>query len=460
MAGPTNVNLIAIDSLRADHLGFMGYPKDITPNIDKLAKESAVFTKAFAIGPGTPCSFPAILTSTYPLDYEGPKIKEPRNMISQILKDQGYLTAVFHSSVYLSDFFGYNKGWDFFEDITPESEMWLEKKGKEVKLKTRFKMNGFLKPIERVIAGFIPDIHFRLRYLVYKSKKAEPNIKVKAEFINQLVRDLVLAKKEEQKPFFIWIHYMDVHGPYLPYLTYKENKPLSYKETVAKSFPGFLQSRFFKKIARRFIRRNLEKTIDLYDQGIRYVDEKAGELIDFLKKENIYQNSIICLAGDHGDEFMEHNEASHNNKLYNELLHVPLLIRTSAGKRQTIDKKVSLIDLAPTLCDLTGIKADSSFKGKSLFGSRISEVFHQAISPKARGISHEADIKDPKDTMVGYQSDEWKYILDHLTGKEELYNLEKDREETTNLVFSYPGIISEMREKVADFEKKNPPLNG
>ena len=93
-------------------------------------------------------------------------------------------------------------------------------------------------------------------------------------------------------------------------------------------------------------------------------------------------------------------------------------------------------------------------------GSGIWEVFHQAISPKARGISHEADIKDPKDTMVGYQSDEWKYILDHLTGKEELYNLEKDREETTNLVFSYPGIISEMREKVADFEKKNPPLNG
>lgn len=455
-----NVILITIDCLRADHLGFMGYPKNISQNIDNLAKESAVFTRAFAIGPGTPCSFPAILTSTYPLDYEGPKIKEPRTMISQILKEQGYLTAVFHSSCYLSEFFGYNKGWDFFEDMVPESEMWLEKKENEIKLKTKFKMNGFLRPIERIVAGFLPDIYFRFRYLVYRAKGANANVKVKAESVNQAVKDLIKAKKEESKPFFIWIHYMDVHGPYLPYLTYKENKPLSYPETVAKSFPGFLQSRFFKKIARRFVKKYLGKTVDLYDQGIKYVDEKIGELLDFLKKENIYQNSVICLAGDHGDEFMEHNEASHNNKLYNELLHVPLLIKKPGAGHQTLDKKVSLIDLAPTLCDLIDVKADSSFKGKNLFGSQSSELFHQAISPKAKGISHEADIKDPKDTVVGYQSDEWKYIFDRLTGKEELYNLREDRRETINLAFSRLEIISKMRKKIEEFEKKNPPLVG
>ena len=74
-----NLILITIDALRADHLGFMGYEKDTSPNIDSLAKESIVFKNAFAVGPTTPYSFPSILTSTYPLDYQGPReIKKPR----------------------------------------------------------------------------------------------------------------------------------------------------------------------------------------------------------------------------------------------------------------------------------------------------------------------------------------------------------------------------------------------
>lgn len=247
---------------------------------------------------------------------------------------------------------------------------------------------------------------------------------------------------------------MDVHGPYLPYLTYVNDKPLSYQETVVKSFPSFLQSCFFRKIAKRFIRKYLKKTIGLYDQGIEYADEKIGELLDFLRAEDIFQNSIICFCGDHGDEFMEHNESSHNNKLYNELLHVPLLIRALGVMPQRIDKKVSLIDLPPTFCSLAGIGISRSFKGKNLFSPQSTEVFHQAISPKVRGIKHDADIKDAKYTMVGYQSNDWKYILDHATSKEELYCLKNDQGEKVNVAKLRPEIISAMRKKLKNLREK------
>jgi membrane-anchored protein YejM (alkaline phosphatase superfamily) len=114
-----NVILITVDALRADKLGFMGCKKNITPNFDKFAEESVKFSNAFTTGSHTPYSFPAILTSTYPLDYQGPlKIERPRVMVSEVFKQQGFQTASFYSGPYLSDFFGYNKGWDFFKEIT------------------------------------------------------------------------------------------------------------------------------------------------------------------------------------------------------------------------------------------------------------------------------------------------------------------------------------------------------
>jgi arylsulfatase A-like enzyme len=131
-----NIILITVDSLRADHLGYMGYGKGISPNIDKLAGESVVFNNAFAVGPVTPHSFPSILTSTYPLDYQGPrKIERPRKLISEVLKEKGFITAAFHSNAYLSNFFGYNRGsvttgGGIFLKILFQNTTFLSPKGK------------------------------------------------------------------------------------------------------------------------------------------------------------------------------------------------------------------------------------------------------------------------------------------------------------------------------------------
>lgn len=118
-----NVILITIDCLRADHVGCLGYDRPTTPNIDELAEAGVLFTQAFSQGSKTATSFPALLASTYPLMFEGYKrISEPRKMISEVLKENGYTTAAFHSNPTLSSYFNYDRGFDTFEDLMTSAD--------------------------------------------------------------------------------------------------------------------------------------------------------------------------------------------------------------------------------------------------------------------------------------------------------------------------------------------------
>jgi arylsulfatase A-like enzyme len=295
-----NIILITVDCLRADHLGFLGYEKDISPNLDKLAKESTVFTQAFTTSSSTPYSFPAILTSTYPLDYQGPqKIEKPRVLISEVLKGEGYITAAIHSNPFLSNFFGYNQGWDFFEDITLATG----------KLRKKNALRDFFnESFKNITFSFFPQLFFKIKYLKYKTKEAKIGLKVKATLINQIVKDFIQSVKNEEKPFFLWVHYMDVHGPYFSRENYYFNKPYSYSEAIAGSYINYLIDYSQKKALRKFLEKYSQETINLYDQGVKCLDTELGKLLNFLNKENLFQNTIICLTSDHGEELFEHQE--------------------------------------------------------------------------------------------------------------------------------------------------------
>jgi len=453
-----NIILITIDALRADHLGYMGYNKNITPNIDKLSKESVVFTNAYSTGPVTPHSFPGILTSTYPFDYNGPaKIDRGRILISEVLKSNGYITAAFHSNPYLSDFLGFNKGWDYFEDISPSDFFSFNSK----KNKTN-KINLFLKLLfKKFTLNFSPYLFFITKYLRYRITKNEniiPSSKVKASFLNLIAKEFINSLNGKNKSFFLWIHYMDVHDPYLSLNTYLYNAIPNFWEYTFDQIRG-LKDFYKKKPFYKFIKNHLEKCIELYDEGIGYLDSQIGDLLKFLKDKQIYNKSIIILTADHGDEFFEHEGFSHLPKLYNELLHVPLLIKLVNNKPLKINKTISLIDLSPTICSLIEISIPKFFKGRNLFENQNLPIFYQTISdsiPESNFLIF--NLKSLSQCKLACQFQGWKYIIDYGTEKEELYNLISDPKETKNLLFKEINTVKAMKNLIEEFIKNNPPF--
>lgn len=447
-----NVILITIDALRKDKVSCMVNNGKLTPEIDKFADDSVIFKNAFSVGPTTPYSFPAILTSTYPLDFNGPeKMEAPRVFLSEVFEKNGYKTAAFHSSPYLSEFFGYNKGWNFFEDIA-------------FPVNFSSKSRRLEKFLRKLVVLFFPPAFFTVVYLNYRMRGIKQK-RTRAPIINQAIKDFITSQKDSDQPFFLWAHYMDTHTPPL---CYAEGRTCSYSEILGDSMSSAIWSfgnkMGIKRYAKGGFKKHLPKIVSAYEKAIEYTDARIGEIVDFLKKENVYSDSVICVTSDHGDEFGEHDGMGHNTQLYNEVLAVPLILKLNAPIRQNyqekiIDKKVSLIDLAPTLCDIAGIHKDASFKGGNLFKENGAEniIFHQSAFSEKDG-TH-LDIKDLSQCKIACQSDGFKYILDHRTKKEELYDLKNDPGEKNDISKNNKDILSKMRNKIEKFQKENPPLS-
>jgi len=451
-----NVILLTVDSLRGDHLGFMGYRKDITPNMDKLARDSSIFRQAFSTGPVTPHSFPSILTSTYPFDYQGVGgIERPRVLISEVFKKHGFITAAFHSNPYLSAYFGYNKGWDYFEDITPPFDI---PEGKIENKRFSLVIKNFLEDLlKRIAFNTFPELYFKTRYFNYRRKGPTGEFKVKANYVNQIVKDFISFAKQEGKPFFVWVHYMDLHIPYISVDKYLQNGNLSYPEMVCSFYcSASLPHYFEKKALIEFGKKYVRDAIQLYDGLVMYVDQQIGDLMEFLQKGNLYDTSLLCLTADHGDEFFEHNGLSHTSKLYNELLHVPLVIKFPKSKiKKVLDQKISLISLAPTICDIVEIPK-ASFKGNNLFEDGDAPIFHQTASGiRATNLL----VQDLGQCKIACQHGKWKYIIDYGIQREELYNLDGDLKEQYDLSRFEKETIYQMRKIVQEFLKQNSPFS-
>jgi arylsulfatase A-like enzyme len=333
---------------------------------------------------------------------------------------------------------------------------------KNKNIKKKNKENYFQKflrvPFAKFFLNFFPHLYFYLSYLKQKIEQPKDEIcsKVNDKIINQTVKNFLQNNKNS--PFFAWIHYIDIHEPYFSYDWYIQPRPISYSEFIAKKLLGYPADYQFSSFLKIFVKKYLKYRIDLYDQGIKYVDKEIGELLNFLREEKIYENTIICLTADHGEEFSEHGGGFHGPKLYNELLHVPLMIKIPGKNHQIINKKVSLIDLPTTLGYLIGIKYPPSFKGKDLFENKNKFIFHQTgFNPSSKTDSL-TDLKNLNQCILACQSDCWKYIINYRDKKEELYNLSQDPKEQNNLAKSELKILSQMRRKIQEFRKENPPL--
>jgi len=391
-----NVILLTIDACRKDALGCYGNERGLTPFIDSLQNRYLKFTNGQAIGPYTQASFPGILTSSYYLEYGKPKGLSPnRTLISEPLKKAGIITAAFHSNPFISGFFGWNRGWDVFYDS-----------------------------IEEEVDEKIPYI--------------------KGDVINGKVSEWLssYSRGVGYKPFFLWLHYMDIHEPYIPERKFIEMVDPSItigQDEMYSLFKNTLLKRDASDPAKISMLRRL------YDIHVREVDTYVQEFFGTLEKLGILKDTVVIITSDHGDEFGEHGGLSHDDKMYSELINVPLLIYDpTKEKGEVCDTVVSNIDLPPTIMHLFGLEPVEAFVGHSLLqvdNYPGNGVFGEGIDQHSqRGGDMEKDI-------YFYRERDLKIIHRANRDSWEIYNLREDPGELNNIVGTLPQA-EELKNKL------------
>ena len=391
-----NVILLTLDATRKDVFGVYGSKKGLTPFIDSIRDECLIFTRGQTVGPYTQASFPGLLTSSYYLEYGKPKGLSPqRTLISEPLKEAGIITAAFHSNPYLCDFLGWNRGWDVFYDS-----------------------------MEEEVDSEIPYI--------------------KGDVINSKIDKWLSShtQRGEYKPFFLWLHYMDIHEPYVPERKYIDMVDPSISLSQDEMYSLFKDVLLKRDVSDEATVKLLKK---LYHAHVREVDDYVKEFFGILEKFDLLQDSVIIMTNDHGDEFNEHGGLSHDDKMYSELIDMPLLIyNPSQDRNEVCDTLVSSVDIPPTVIHLFGLDPVEGFEGHSLLpveGYPEKGCFGEAIDQKSqRGGDIEKDV-------YFYREQDLKVIYRANLDSWEMYNLREDPKELNNIVDTLPEA-EELKSKV------------
>ena len=318
---PRNVVLVLVDTLRADRVRAIAERTRVqTPALDRLAREGAVFTAAQANESWTLPSTSSILTGLSPTTH-GVRTGDSRlpagaTPLSETLRDAGFETAAFVSSVLIIERLGFDRGWSLFRNFSTED---------------------------------LPTV-------------AEPVFRDAGEWIEQHARER----------FFVYVHTIDPHAPYAPpdeYLRLYDSADYA-GPIVPAATARLVDAAQRNPFATTFAPRDRERLEALYDGEISYHDHHLGELIARLERIGVLDETLFVLVADHGEELGDHASWGHGHTVYQELLRVPLVMRFPGAIRagQRVDATVSAMDLMPTVLELLGVRAPRGVEAQSVLG--------------------------------------------------------------------------------------------
>jgi len=472
----TNVILITVDCLRADHVGFGGYKISTTPFLDDLASESIVFEKAIVAGMPTYYSFPAILASRYPLAFGrkfiGLAKREPT--LVSTLHNTGFRTAAFIAgNPYLSQHFNYHQDFDVFEDFheynqaASFSKLSRESTSGAISKSLKTRTNELARTLfERANAT---RTLYRELYFRYYSREM---VRVRNGNLDLFRRypsaDIVVEKAIKwlqnvtDGQVFLWLHLMDPHYPFYP--PAEALQALGYGEIDLQRMVYLNTVWDQDDVDIHHLRPSVADIVALYDGGVRWVDQQVCRLIEALKDLGKWDNTLFILVGDHGEEFLEHGGHYHHpEKLSQELIHVPLLLRQPSAKSPIrLSSPFSLLDLAPTLLSMQGIAPPDTFVGVSRWqGHRIQEDENpSAITEIVRGSRNPWSVEDRMGArLLAVQDERYKLVFDFSTGKEQLFDLLNDPAELTPVALNREASSLTKLFEVAREHLRMRPLN-
>ncbi|MFB6219673.1 MAG: sulfatase, partial [Halobacteriaceae archaeon] len=346
-----NVLLLTVDSLRADRVSA---ERGLTPRIDALGRDGAAFEQAVTHGHGTPVAFPAILSGTYPMLYGGcSELAPERPVLARFLQDAGYETAAFTSNPHLFERYGYDIGFDVFNEY---SETGDGDAGGSTPLieRVRERLKHHLQD-----GSLAWNLLRRVYYLAMTVTEQRPY--APADAINGHVLDW-LDGRDGDRPFFVWAHYMDTHYPF-----YQGADRLD--EVGADPIPTGRQRRLNRLMNESPEQLSSEDVADLnalYDAETRFVDEHVGALLDELDRRGLREETLVVLTSDHGEALGEHDAFGHYQALYEELVRVPLVVAGPDVPAATVEHQTGLVDIAPTVLDYAGVEHSAPFSGESV----------------------------------------------------------------------------------------------
>jgi len=429
--------LITVDCLREDHVGFSGYDRKTTPFLDALASESRVMRNAIVAGAPTYYSFPAIMASRYPLSLGRDVIglAPDETSLATVLKELGYPTAAFLAgNPYLSPRFGYDAGFDIFQDFLDAGSSALPSNGGGSGMRGR--LNRRLADLCHKLgpAGSIYD-ELYFQYCQRLSANPDTTLDTLRRFpAADVIMDHATAWLGgiTDGPFFLWLHFMDTHSPYYPS---EKSLELNGNSTFDASRARYVNSFWNRSdLTARRLERHRGEIIALYDAGIRWVDAQIARLVDTLRQLNLWDSTIMAVTADHGEEFLDHGGRYHSpSKVTEELVRVPLLMRVPGMKNTEPAKGTfSLIHLAPTLLEGIGATVPADFRGRSHWpmlqdnkdweGEAIIECVSGCNNPFLAG-----NRLAPR--ILGIREDRYKLTVDFSSSSEQLFDLSRDPRE-------------------------------
>jgi len=407
-----NLLLVTVDTLRADHLGFAGYARDTSPNLDGLAREGTWFARCYSQSATTGASHATIFTSLPP-DRHGVvanKQRFPADVPSLMteLRRHGYATAGFASSVVVGRKSGLQDVFEHFDDQLT-----------------------------------VAELNRQQRY----ERPAGDTVAAVRAWIEQAPPD---------KPFFVWMHLIDPHGPYQApvdpdryvgdplFGKIGRDYPIGKEDFVPGTIPSY-QVLGGRTDADYYVAR--------YDAEIRYADAKLGELLAFLRERGRDRDTLVAVTADHGETLAEPGHRlvfSHGNVAYEETVHVPLVVREPGGDRRLAavprDAPVALLDLAPTLLVLLGFEPPASFEGRNLLQSQLAGD----VALFSFGAYGNAKLEKDLGTQFSVLIGPTRYVLNSKDGADELYDHRSDPTEAKNVAAGRRDDVSRMRALVTD----------
>jgi arylsulfatase A-like enzyme len=400
---PEGLVIVVVDTLRVNHLGCYGHERETSPALDSFAAGAARFDRAYASSSWTQPSVASMFTGLYPSSHTVFRIErrlpDRAETLAEILGQAGYATAAVISHTLISSDTNFDQGFQTFHDD-------------------------------------------HARGYFYRSTPG-----VTAQAVSLLERFA-----EDDRPFFLFVHYFD------PHYNYRRHSEFGFAPNRAGRLTG---GESIKKL--RALSDPTPEEIDLvkrlYDEEVRFTDRGFGELLEALDQLGLRQSTTVIFTADHGEEFFDRGWIGHTRTLYEEIIRVPLLVRTPDGATggEVIRDQVSLVGLVPTVLDLLHIDAG----GREFHSPSFASVLRGDDGYSPGPIFTEVDFADrPPDPEYGdwlskkvrkralIQGD-FKLVEDLFTGQTELYRLDRDPREQNNLVAVQPEVVESMAPELA-----------